>query len=113
MSEGIDRAEALWLAYSQGGRSMTALAQEVGLSVSRVSRLIASFDGNSKRQDLTQYCSVRQESRLKGTPLTTASCAQFAVRVGWAGQWPEAACSPWGLGLQRFGRETRTASFDA
>lgn len=35
------REQALWLAHTQGGVSMTALAAQLGLSVSRVSRLIA------------------------------------------------------------------------
>lgn len=40
-AQGVPRDEALYAAYTAGGASMTALAQEAGLSVSRVSRLIA------------------------------------------------------------------------
>ena len=39
---GHDRNQALRMAYREGGMTMTALAQAVGLSVSRVSRLIAA-----------------------------------------------------------------------
>jgi hypothetical protein len=39
---GNDRNQALRMAYREGGMTMTALAQAVGLSVSRVSRLIAA-----------------------------------------------------------------------
>jgi putative transposase len=38
------RGEALYLAHTQGGVTMTALARELGLSVSRVSRMIASHE---------------------------------------------------------------------
>ena len=36
-----DRAQALRLAYREHGITMTSMARELGLSVSRVSRLIA------------------------------------------------------------------------
>jgi DNA-directed RNA polymerase specialized sigma subunit len=36
-----DRDQALYLAYQQGGMTMTQLAKESGLSISHVSRLIA------------------------------------------------------------------------
>jgi REP element-mobilizing transposase RayT len=39
-----DQATALHMAYRDGGITMTAIAQELGLSVSRVSRLIASVE---------------------------------------------------------------------
>lgn len=39
-----DRARALRMAHAEGGLSMTALAREVGLSVSRVSRIIAKVE---------------------------------------------------------------------
>lgn len=45
--EGVSRGEALYRAHTQGGVSMTLLARELGLSVSRVSRLIA---GHERRQ---------------------------------------------------------------
>jgi putative transposase len=35
------REQALARAYTEGGMTMTAIAQELGLSVSRISRLIA------------------------------------------------------------------------
>lgn len=38
------REEALYRAHTEGGQSMTALAQELGLSVSRVSRLIRGHE---------------------------------------------------------------------
>lgn len=38
------REQALWLAHTEGGIAMTALARMVGLSVSRVSRLIAAAE---------------------------------------------------------------------
>lgn len=38
------REQALWLAHTQGGVTMTSLARELGLSVSRVSRLIAAAE---------------------------------------------------------------------
>lgn len=38
------REQALWLAHTEGGVSMTALAAQLGLSVSRISRLIASAE---------------------------------------------------------------------
>ncbi len=38
------REQALWLAHTEGGVAMTALAGELGLSVSRVSRLISAAE---------------------------------------------------------------------
>jgi REP element-mobilizing transposase RayT len=38
------REQALWLAHTQGGVAMTELAGQLGLSVSRVSRLIAAAE---------------------------------------------------------------------
>ena len=40
-----DREEALYRAHTQSALSMSAIARELGLSVSRVSRLIARVDG--------------------------------------------------------------------
>lgn len=37
-------AQALRMAYREGGMTMTTLAKEMGLSVSRVSRLIAAAE---------------------------------------------------------------------
>lgn len=42
-ADGI-RAQALWLAHTEGGVAMTDLAAQLGLSVSRVSRLIAASE---------------------------------------------------------------------
>ncbi|MFG6455253.1 transposase [Roseateles sp. BYS96W] len=42
-ADGI-REQALWLAHTEGGVAMSALAGELGLSVSRVSRLIAAAE---------------------------------------------------------------------
>jgi putative transposase len=44
IDEAGDRASGLWQAYRDGGMTMTAMAEELGLSVSRISRLIASAD---------------------------------------------------------------------
>lgn len=41
LAEGLSRDEALWRAYTEGATTMTVLARELGLSVSRVSRLIS------------------------------------------------------------------------
>jgi hypothetical protein len=41
MAQRLTWEQALHRAYTDGGRTMTSLAAEVGLSVSRVSRLIA------------------------------------------------------------------------
>jgi REP element-mobilizing transposase RayT len=52
MRECGSREEALWLAHTRSGLSMTALAAELGLSVSRVSQLIAKAQASSDgRQD--------------------------------------------------------------
>lgn len=42
MRSGASRNQALLVAYAEGGQTMTDLARELGLSVSRVSRLIAA-----------------------------------------------------------------------
>ena len=42
MRSGASRNQALLVAYTEGGQTMTDLARELGLSVSRVSRLIAA-----------------------------------------------------------------------
>lgn len=44
LAAGIPRAQALHTAYTEGGATMTQLAQELGLSVSRVSRLIGAVE---------------------------------------------------------------------
>ncbi|WAC74775.1 transposase [Roseateles sp. SL47] len=44
MRNSTSREEALYRAHTEGGQSMTALARELGLSVSRVSRLIAGHE---------------------------------------------------------------------
>lgn len=44
IDEAGSREEGLWRAYRDGGLTMTAMADELGLSVSRVSRLIASAE---------------------------------------------------------------------
>ena len=41
LADGLSRDEALWRAYTEGATTMTVLARELGLSVSRVSRLIS------------------------------------------------------------------------
>ena len=42
------REEALFRAHTQSGLTMRAIAQELGLSVSRVSRLIARIEQEAK-----------------------------------------------------------------
>lgn len=48
LSVCTNRDEALWRAYAQGGMTMSAIARELGLSVSRVSRLIAAAESANK-----------------------------------------------------------------
>lgn len=43
-----DRDSAIALAYVEGGHTQSALAQETGLSVSRVSRLVAAYEAKGK-----------------------------------------------------------------
>jgi putative transposase len=47
-----DRDEALYLAYQQGGMTMTQLGREAGLSISHVSRLIAKGEKGKHAQTL-------------------------------------------------------------
>ena len=58
---GNDRNQALRMAYREGGMAMTALAQAVGLSVSRVSRLIAAAKTVEPGQDWGQVLPFAQE----------------------------------------------------
>lgn len=44
LKESADREEALYRAYTEGGLAMTQLAQTLGLSVSRISRLISHHE---------------------------------------------------------------------
>lgn len=44
LRDSASREQALYRAHTEGGLSMTALARELGLSVSRVSRLIAGHE---------------------------------------------------------------------
>ena len=46
-ARGADRSVALWRAYTEEGVTMTALAARCGLSVSRVSRLIAAVQAEA------------------------------------------------------------------
>lgn len=48
MQQGHTREQALHKAYTEYGQTMTRLAQELGLSVSRVSRLIAAVEREGK-----------------------------------------------------------------
>ena len=45
LAQAQTREEGLFLAHAEGGLSMTAIGRELGLSVSRVSRLIARWEG--------------------------------------------------------------------
>ncbi len=58
---GHDRTQALRMAYREGGMAMTALAQAVGLSVSRVRRLIAAAKTVEPGQDWGQVFPFAQE----------------------------------------------------
>jgi putative transposase len=49
LAQSASREEGLYRAHAQGGMSMTSIAAGLGLSVSRVSRLIAQFE--SKKRD--------------------------------------------------------------
>lgn len=44
IDEAGSREEGLWRADREGGMTMTVMARELGLSVSRISRLIASAE---------------------------------------------------------------------
>lgn len=44
MAQAGDRAQALWMAHTQAGITMSALAAELGLSVARVSQLIGRHE---------------------------------------------------------------------
>ena len=46
LEEAASREEGLFKAHTQGGLSMTAMARTLGVSVSRVSRLIARYEGS-------------------------------------------------------------------
>jgi hypothetical protein len=48
------REQALWLAHTEGGVAMTELAGQLGLSVSRISRLIAAVERAAPRPDETR-----------------------------------------------------------
>ena len=72
LAEGPTREQALWRAHAQGGFTMTVMAQELGLSVSRVSRLIARAEaaapsgergksGPASRQDGSRRQTVGEE----------------------------------------------------
>jgi DNA-binding MarR family transcriptional regulator len=45
MASCENREEALYNAHTQGAMTMSAIARELGLSISRVSRLIARAEG--------------------------------------------------------------------
>lgn len=49
LRECSSREDALWLAHTRSGLRMTALAAEVGLSVTRVSQLIAKVQTDRRR----------------------------------------------------------------
>lgn len=54
LAAGAPLDQALRKAYVEGGATMTALAHEVGLSVSRVSRLIAAAERHLEAPPRTQ-----------------------------------------------------------
>ena len=49
LRECSSREEALWMAHTRSGLRMTALAAELGLSVARVSQLIAKVEAERRR----------------------------------------------------------------
>ena len=49
LDEATSREEGLFKAHARGGLSMTAIGQALGLSVSRVSRLIARYEGQQRK----------------------------------------------------------------
>lgn len=53
LEAGMDRDSALHAAYTAGGATMRQLAQTLGLSVSRVSRLIAAVEGEGRAKGKT------------------------------------------------------------
>jgi REP element-mobilizing transposase RayT/AraC-like DNA-binding protein len=58
LAEGPTREQALWHAHVQGGLTMTAMAHELGLSVSRVSRLIAKAEAAAPSEGRGSGCEV-------------------------------------------------------
>lgn len=48
LRQNMERNDAIFLAYQEGKHTMSAIAKETGLSVSRVSRLIAAAEGGAK-----------------------------------------------------------------
>ena len=48
LAEGLPREQALRRAYAEGGMTMTAMAQELGLSVSRISRIVARAEAAAR-----------------------------------------------------------------
>jgi hypothetical protein len=48
LKERVTREQALWSAYTRSGLRMTAMAQLMGLSVSRASRLIAAEEARQQ-----------------------------------------------------------------
>ncbi|MEJ5999787.1 transposase [Paucibacter soli] len=44
MAQAGERAQALWLAHTEAGITMSALARELGLSVARISQLIGQYE---------------------------------------------------------------------
>jgi REP element-mobilizing transposase RayT len=57
------RDEALWRAHTESGLSMSALALALGLSVSRVSRLISGAEKNRRRDECGDGNAVRAKGK--------------------------------------------------
>lgn len=55
LKEGCSREQALHSAYTKGGLTMTQLAREAGLSVSRVSRLIAKVEEGLAKNKIRRH----------------------------------------------------------
>jgi putative transposase len=63
-----DRDEALWQAHTQSGLSMTALAGELGISVSRVSQILAIRRSDGQMTDPTRRLATNEPSLRAAVP---------------------------------------------
>jgi len=76
-----NREEALYRAHTESALSMSAIARELGLSVSRVSRLIARAEGaKNKTTCLVTHALLRPRNRLAPYP---AAYRRFPVQSGY------------------------------
>jgi putative transposase len=54
LSKGESRQQAMYNAHTQGGYTMSAIAAQIGLSVSRVSRLVAKYERELEEQKVAK-----------------------------------------------------------